>query len=125
MKIILTLSLISLTILSACSLLPSCCSDVASNKPWIRQYIDNINNIDAESRPEEIWSYYHLQDTAYFFIMPCCDRFNTVYDYIGEKICAPDGGITGRGDFKCPEFFKTARKLNLVWSEQVRDRNPD
>jgi len=35
----------------------------------------------------------------------CCDQMGEVRDTSGNIICHPDGGITGKGDGKCPDFF--------------------
>ena len=33
-------------------------------------------------------------------------------------ICHPDGGITGRGDGRCPDFFVERRNERVVWRDQ-------
>ena len=43
---------------------------------------------------------------AYLIISPCCDQFNYLYDAQGRTLCAPSGGITGRGDGRCAEAPK-------------------
>jgi len=43
---------------------------------------------------------------AYLVASPCCDRFNYLYDAKGQRLCAPSGGIAGRGDGKCTGTIK-------------------
>jgi len=38
---------------------------------------------------------------AYLVISPCCDRYDYLYDAQGLRMCAPWGGISGKGDRKC------------------------
>ncbi len=45
----------------------------------------------------------HEGKKFYIINSPCCDRFNPVFDEDGKQICAL-GGLTGRGDGKCPKF---------------------
>ena len=48
-------------------------------------------------------------------LMPCCDFFNEVYDDKCNYLGAPDGGFTGKGDGKIPDFFEEAKSEKLVW----------
>ena len=47
--------------------------------------------------------------------MPCCDFFNEVYDDKCKLLGSPDGGFTGKGDGKLPDFFKEAKNEKLIW----------
>jgi hypothetical protein len=47
--------------------------------------------------------------------MPCCDFYNEVYDANCNFLGAPDGGFTGKGDGKIPDFFAEAKNEKLVW----------
>jgi hypothetical protein len=61
-------------------------------------------------------------DGAYvYYITPaCCDLYGTVLDEQCEAICAPDGGFTGRGDGKCPDFFDKAKDAHQIWQYTKR-----
>jgi len=55
----------------------------------------------------EIWQYDYLGETVFYFPTTpgdCCDTFSRLYDVDGNLICYPDGGITGKGDGRCPGF---------------------
>ncbi|HEU4533571.1 MAG TPA: hypothetical protein VFS00_05615, partial [Polyangiaceae bacterium] len=61
--------------------------------------------------------YSYKGDTVFFVPAPCCDHTSELYDSTGKLLCAPDGGITGRGDGKCKDFM-TSRKDELsVWQD--------
>jgi hypothetical protein len=55
--------------------------------------------------------------TAYLFSSNCCDQYNEVYDSECKYICAPSGGITGRGDGQCEDFNTSAKLVRLVWKD--------
>jgi len=41
---------------------------------------------------------------VYLAVAPCCDRFNDLYDALGNPVCAPSGGLSGAGDGRCPQL---------------------
>ncbi|WP_304303508.1 hypothetical protein [Pseudacidovorax intermedius] len=43
----------------------------------------------------------YLGQRAYLLTSPCCDLFNHLYSADGRLLCAPSGGLTGRGDGSC------------------------
>ena len=62
---------------------------------------------EAQARPDEaaargIVRYTLGNRTLWLLPSPCCDQFNHVYTEAGEAVCAPTGGIVGRGDGRCP-----------------------
>src|SRR4051794_7782862 len=70
-----------------------------------------INSIRQEpvwNPPAEIHEYELEGRHLYLISADCCDRFTTAVDSDCKTICAPSGGFTGRGDGKCPDFFKKA-----------------
>lgn len=74
--------------------------------------------IPVEDEAENIVSitrYRFEGEKVYYVVSECCDQFNNVYDKDCNVICAPDGGITGRGDGNCPAFFSDATKKKLIW----------
>lgn len=51
---------------------------------------------------------------VYLITWQCCDFFNEVYDNNCKRICAPSGGITGRGEGNCPDFVKNAKLIKQI-----------
>jgi hypothetical protein len=56
---------------------------------------------------------------AYLFTAPCCDQFDYLYDSEGKRLCAPSGGVTGRGDGKCDETA-AAKETSMQKSEMSK-----
>jgi hypothetical protein len=63
---------------------------------------------------ESAWRYIYNNDTVYYVVSECCDGFNFLYAKNGARLCAPDGGYSGRGDGKCPDFFEKATNKTPV-----------
>jgi hypothetical protein len=40
-----------------------------------------------------------------------------VFDRFGTVICAADGGITGEGDGRCPDYFTERREERIIWRD--------
>jgi hypothetical protein len=87
------------------SLLPTC----------IKNKIDSFKLKEAHERPQRVVEYMYKGKKVYYVVMPCCDFFNEVYDENCKYLGAPDGGFTGRGDGKLPDFTETAKPGKEVW----------
>ena len=73
---------------------------------------------DGNSKKWPVIIRYSYNDkTVYYFRMPCCDQLNVLYDETGKEICKPDGGITGKGDGKCPDFNANKKDPKQIWPE--------
>ncbi len=99
-----------LFLLSSCGLCPKKTNTAAQEK-WLSKSID-------EAKKDGYFSvdmYLYEGDTVYLFEPPCCDRFSELYDRNGKLICHPAGGITGKGDGKCPDFVKKAEKIKSLY----------
>ncbi|UYZ58365.1 DUF6970 domain-containing protein [Hymenobacter latericus] len=88
------------------------------NRPtWLDNKISKYLAAKPENPPIRILSYQYNGQTVYYESAPCCDQFTTLYDAKGNVLCSPDGGITGRGDGRCPDFEKTRTNEQLVWQD--------
>lgn len=85
---------------------------------WLSQRIAVFERAPADAEAVEILALPHAGDTAYLFVAPCCDQFNVLYDAQGRRLCAPSGGLTGRGDGRCepPPVLSSARP---VWRQKA------
>jgi hypothetical protein len=88
---------------------------------WVQRLITRLQSEPARNPPAKIVRYTY-KGRAYYYVPPaCCDQFSSLYNTRGKEICAPDGGITGTGDGKCPAFV--AKLLNsrtlgeVVWQD--------
>lgn len=62
-----------------------------------------------------IYRYKYQNRYVYFGYADCCDQFNVLFDKDCQLLCSPNGGFTGGGDGKCPNFFKEATDRTEVW----------
>jgi hypothetical protein len=91
---------------------------VPDNAPACIQ--DEIRKMQAEpvaNPPASIWSYDYLGQTVFYIPPQCCDVTSKLLDQNCNELCSPDGGLTGRGDGKCPEFFDKRTDEKLVWKD--------
>jgi len=81
----------------------------------IKNKIDSFKLKEPHERPQRVLEYVYKGKKVYYVIMPCCDFFNEVYDDKCNYLGAPDGGFSGKGDGKLPDFFEAAKSEKLVW----------
>ena len=84
----------------------------------IQQKIDAIRQQPKGNPAAEVYEYRYNGATVYYFSGSCCDQYNTVYDSSCRYVCAPSGGITGKGDRKCADFDSVAKRVRLVWKDE-------
>ncbi len=81
----------------------------------LKNKIDSFKLKEAHERPQRVVEYTYKEKKVYYVVMPCCDFFNEVYDAKCNFLGAPDGGFTGKGDGKIPDFFEAVTGEKLVW----------
>ena len=81
----------------------------------IKNKIDSFKLKEAHEKPQRVIEYVYKGKKVYYVVMPCCDFYNEVYDANCKFLGAPDGGFTGKGDGKIPDFFEEAKSEKLVW----------
>ena len=69
----------------------------------------------SKPQPKEISSYLYNGKTVYLVVSDCCDFYNSLYDADCNYLCAPSGGITGKGDGKCSDFADKATNQKVIW----------
>ena len=83
----------------------------------IEQKISDIRKEPRWNPPATVNEYMYNGKTVYLFSSNCCDQYNMVYDSQCNYVCAPSGGITGKGDSKCEDFNTSAKHVKLVWKD--------
>ena len=57
----------------------------------------------------------YANKTVYYIPPKYADIPSILYDAAGKEICSPDGGLTGKGDGKCSDFFETRSNCTTIW----------
>ena len=83
----------------------------------IKNKIDSFKLKPAHEQPQRVVQYMYKGKTVYYVVMHCCDFYNEVYDEHCKLLGSPDGGFTGKGDGKLPDFFTEAKNEKLIWTK--------
>lgn len=81
----------------------------------IKNKTDSFKLKEDYEKPQKVFEYNYKGKTVFYVVMPCCDFFNEVFDDKCNYLGAPDGGFTGKGDGKLPDFFEKAKVVKLIW----------
>ena len=84
----------------------------------IKNKIDSFKVMQQHEKPQRIVEYEYKGKKVYYIAMPCCDFFNELYDADCNLLGHPDGGITGKGDGKLPDFKKEKAKEKIIWKAE-------
>lgn len=91
----------------------------AENVPaCLLEMISGFTKEEKQNPPRKIYSYTYKGKTVYYVTPPCCDFFSDLYDSDCKLMGHPDGGITGRGDGKFPDFEKEKSNEKIVWKDK-------
>ncbi len=87
--------------------LPECLQKMVAGDPeWPHELIypsDYISRCNYDDR------------IVYFMPSQCCDIPSYLFDADCNIICSPDGGYSGTGDGRCPEFSEAAANCEEIW----------
>jgi len=81
----------------------------------LREKIKAMTADPSSGSPQSVTRYTYKQQTVYYMVSPCCDKFNVVYDSACNILGHPDGGFTGRGDGKMANFKEEAVDEKVIW----------
>lgn len=100
--------------------LPACKKvDVPAGTPsCIKNKIRKIENEGVRNPPATVWQYKYNGKTVYYIPPYCCDATSELYDDKCNLLCRPDGGFSGGGDGKCPDFFANRTDEKLIWKDK-------
>ncbi|CAF1557262.1 unnamed protein product, partial [Didymodactylos carnosus] len=93
------------------------CTKHGTIPPCISEKIQHIKNQSVTNPPTTIKQYHYLGNKVYYISSPCCDQYNDLYDSHCNVICAPDGGLTGHGDGKCPDFYNKSTNPKVIFKD--------
>jgi len=89
--------------------------------PWLSDLIQQLEQDAPANPPAKIYRYSYNNQEVYYLAGRCCDIPSKLFDKDGNQLCEPDGGITGRGDGRCTDFFEKRQNETLIW-EDKRER---
>ncbi len=80
--------------------------------------IETFTKEEKQNPPRKIYSYTYRDKQVFYVTAPCCDFFSDLYDSDCKLIGHPDGGFTGKGDGKFPNFEKVRSNEKLMWEDK-------
>ena len=110
--------LISILLINA-----SGCKSKSEIPTCIQEKIEEISSKEVSNPPTKVYQYTYNDQTVYYITSKCCDIPSSLYDDNCNKLCSPDGGITGKGDGKCSDFFDTRTDEKLIWKDERKQIN--
>ncbi|MBI4297681.1 MAG: hypothetical protein HY676_04040 [Chloroflexi bacterium] len=90
---------------------------------WQNDLILKLSREPVVNPPASIIQYEYKDQVVYYVPPRCCDIFSDLYDANGNLLGHPDGGITGRGDGKFPDFLQERKGELVVWQDE-REYDP-
>ena len=115
-------SCLLLLALAACAPIQKLDCDAVSparDIPWLRTKIAELEKDKDRNGDVQIFRYDYRNRHVFWITGYGDDRPSELYECDGEKICEPDGGITGKGNGKCPDFFGRRENEHRIW--QLKD----
>jgi hypothetical protein len=84
---------------------------------WLTALIRNIEMQPVANPPISITRYDYKRTVVYYVPPRCCDTMSDLYRADGTMLCHPDGGLTGNGDGRCPDFFTERNNPQIIWQD--------
>ncbi len=84
---------------------------------WVRKIIAKEKAGRVANPPASISRCTYGNRTVYYRPPRCCDIPGVLWDENGKFVCSPDGGMTGRGDGKCPDFHAAKKECVIIWRD--------
>jgi hypothetical protein len=84
---------------------------------WINEVIAKEESEPVANPPASLSGCMYKNQTVYYLPPRCCDISSVLFNENGEVICAPDGGFTGGGDGRCPDFFEERKDCEIIWED--------
>jgi len=92
-------------------------AEAFSDLNWLNVLTEKMQNEPVGNPPQSVWKYDYKSATVFYVPPQCCDQFSVLYSADGVVLGFPDGGITGTGDGRFPDFFTVRTNEFLVWKD--------
>jgi hypothetical protein len=95
------------------------CNLVAKAPACIAARVDKMCAQPSQREPMSVTRYRYRGQDVYYIPPHCCDIPSELLDAECRIVCMPDGGLTGAGDGKCPDFRTTRAGGEVIWREEA------
>ncbi|WP_299706333.1 hypothetical protein [uncultured Pontibacter sp.] len=85
---------------------------------WLSELVRELEQEPVANPPARVYRYLYNEQEVYYLTGRCCDIPGKLYDVEGNLLCEPDGGITGKGDGRCPDFVDVRTNETLIWEDK-------
>lgn len=110
---------LSLLLLAGCAAPPPRV-DTPTNPPFVDALIARMAAEPVANPPASVWRYDYQGRPVWYVPARCCDIPAELFAADGTQVCQPDGGFSGHGDGRCPDFADTRRNGVQVWADTRR-----
>jgi hypothetical protein len=83
----------------------------------IRKLIARYEQEPIQNPPRKIMRYTYKGNIVYYVPPICCDIYSDLMDRNCNIIAHPDGGYTGKGDGRAPDFMKARADEEHIWED--------
>lgn len=83
----------------------------------VKERIESLKSEPPRNPPAYVASYVYKGSTVFYIPPAAGDQMSQLYNGECELICQPDGGITGRGDGRCSDFFDQRTNEKILWRD--------
>jgi hypothetical protein len=91
---------------------------------WVTALIQRFEAEPVANPPAYVARYDYAGSRVYYVPPRCCDVAGELRDESGNFICGPDGGLSGRGDGRCPDFFEARQNERIIWRDSRSAAGP-
>jgi uncharacterized protein DUF6970 len=92
--------------------------DSASSVPaWLTALTHEVEAQPLANPPAFIARYDYKGQSVYFLPQRCCDVMGVLYRADGSVMCRPDGGLNGKGERQCADFFVERKNERIIWRD--------
>jgi hypothetical protein len=99
-----------------CLILSACKVDDRIKIKVLYECPENLIYMDEYDTPTELYQWTYKNKIYYYVRSSRYDGMNILYDSECNYICAPDGGLSGGGDGRCPFSCSDSSIIKeLIW----------
>jgi hypothetical protein len=82
---------------------------------WLQAEIARLDAEAAPNVPVVVTRSQYRGETVFYASPSLPDGLGVLFDAEGNVLCHPDGGLDGRGDGKCTDFFAARVNETVLW----------